>query len=73
MTAPPRDRPVPCDRSHKPTVLYDPAKSETFRALQEDGLGDVVQEVPVPIQPKVFTAPPNKVTEHYITYSGGQF
>ncbi|KAL0892288.1 hypothetical protein ABMA27_015462 [Loxostege sticticalis] len=47
-------------KSHKPTVLYDPAKSETFRMLQEEGLGDVVQEVPVPVQPKVFTAPPNK-------------
>ncbi|XP_049866101.1 uncharacterized protein LOC126366836 isoform X2 [Pectinophora gossypiella] len=45
---------------HKPTLLYDPAKSETFRALQEEGLGDVVQEVPTPVQPKVFTAPPNK-------------
>ncbi|XP_063839563.1 uncharacterized protein LOC135088591 isoform X2 [Ostrinia nubilalis] len=45
---------------HRPTLLYDPAKSETFRALQEEGLGDVVQEVPVPVQPKVFTAPPNK-------------
>ncbi|XP_028176856.1 uncharacterized protein LOC114364760 isoform X4 [Ostrinia furnacalis] len=47
-------------KSHRPTLLYDPAKSETFRALQEEGLGDVVQEVPVPVQPKVFTAPPNK-------------
>ncbi|XP_063361051.1 LIM domain-binding protein 3 isoform X5 [Cydia amplana] len=45
---------------HKPTLLYDPAKSETFKALQEDGLGDVVQEVPQPAQCKVFTAPPNK-------------
>ncbi|XP_026328563.1 PDZ and LIM domain protein 7 isoform X3 [Hyposmocoma kahamanoa] len=45
---------------HKPTMLYDPAKSETFRALQEEGLGDVVQEVPTPVQTKVFTAPPNK-------------
>ncbi|CAB3243815.1 unnamed protein product [Arctia plantaginis] len=45
---------------YKPTVLYDPAKSETFRALQEEGLGDVVQEVPTPVQPKVFTAPPSK-------------
>ncbi|KAJ8732151.1 hypothetical protein PYW08_014881 [Mythimna loreyi] len=45
---------------HKPTMLYDPAKSETFRALQEDGLGDVVQEVPTPVTPKVFTAPVNK-------------
>ncbi|XP_053602578.1 PDZ and LIM domain protein 3 isoform X7 [Plodia interpunctella] len=47
-------------KSHKPTLLYDPAKSETFRALQEEGLGDVVQEVPVPVQPKVFQAPPHK-------------
>ncbi|MFB9840698.1 hypothetical protein, partial [Actinoallomurus acaciae] len=47
-------------KSHKPTLLYDPAKSETFRALQEEGLGDIVEEVPVPIQPKVFTAPSNK-------------
>ncbi|XP_063361052.1 PDZ and LIM domain protein 1 isoform X6 [Cydia amplana] len=47
-------------KSHKPTLLYDPAKSETFKALQEDGLGDVVQEVPQPAQCKVFTAPPNK-------------
>lgn len=42
-------------------MLYDPAKSETFRALQEEGLGDVVQEVPTPVQTKVFTAPANKV------------
>ncbi|XP_037961307.2 uncharacterized protein LOC105395010 isoform X2 [Plutella xylostella] len=47
-------------KSHKPTLLYDPAKSETFRLLQEEGLGELVQEVPTPIQPKVFTAPPNK-------------
>ncbi|GBP68723.1 hypothetical protein EVAR_75337_1 [Eumeta japonica] len=45
----------------KPSVLYDPAKSETYRALQEEGLGDVVQEVPTPVQPKVFQAPTNKV------------
>lgn len=42
-------------------MLYDPAKSETFRALQEEGLGDVVKEVPVPVETKVFTAPPVKV------------
>lgn len=46
--------------SHKPTMVYDPAKSETFRALQEEGLGDVVHEVPTPVTPKVFTAPLNK-------------
>ncbi|XP_026730033.1 PDZ and LIM domain protein 3 isoform X9 [Trichoplusia ni] len=47
-------------KSHKPTVLYDPAKSDTFRALQEDGLGGELREVPVPVQTKVFTAPPQK-------------
>ncbi|CAH0749809.1 unnamed protein product [Diatraea saccharalis] len=49
---------------HKPTVVYDPAKSETFRALQEDGLnaapGQLMQEVPTPVTPKVFTAPTSK-------------
>ncbi|XP_037299480.1 ESX-1 secretion-associated protein EspI isoform X2 [Manduca sexta] len=39
---------------------YDPAKSETYRALQEDGLGDQpAQEVPTPAT-KVFQAPANK-------------
>ncbi|XP_047020413.1 uncharacterized protein LOC124630517 isoform X2 [Helicoverpa zea] len=47
-------------KSHKPTVVYDPAQSDTFRALQEEGLGDVVHEVPTPVVPKVFTAPPVK-------------
>ncbi|XP_068630877.1 PDZ and LIM domain protein 3 isoform X2 [Battus philenor] len=44
---------------HKPTVLYDPAKSETYRALHEQG-DATTQEVPTPVQPKVFTAPSNK-------------
>ncbi|CAH0749808.1 unnamed protein product [Diatraea saccharalis] len=51
-------------KRHKPTVVYDPAKSETFRALQEDGLnaapGQLMQEVPTPVTPKVFTAPTSK-------------
>ncbi|XP_041976124.1 PDZ and LIM domain protein 3 isoform X10 [Aricia agestis] len=46
-------------RRHKPTLVYDPAKSETYRALQEDNLGDVVQEG-TPVQTKVFTAPTTK-------------
>ncbi|KAJ2939635.1 hypothetical protein O0L34_g14355 [Tuta absoluta] len=50
----------PAVYSHKPTMLYDPAKSETFRMLQEEGLGEEVQEVPIPVQTKVFTAPPSK-------------
>ncbi|RZF36334.1 hypothetical protein LSTR_LSTR011970 [Laodelphax striatellus] len=39
----------------KKTVVYDPAKSETYKALKEDELGDVIQEVTVPVQPKVFS------------------
>lgn len=48
-----------CDTTHsyKKTVLYNPANSETYKALQEDSLGDVIQEVPVPVQMKVFHAP----------------
>lgn len=52
--------PVRSGHSHKPTLLYDPAKSDTFRALQEEGLGDLVHEVPVPVHTKVFQAPPHK-------------
>ncbi|KAJ8886345.1 hypothetical protein PR048_012556 [Dryococelus australis] len=42
----------------KKAVNYDPAKSETYKALQEEELGDTVHEVTVPVQPKVYT--PNK-------------
>lgn len=45
--------------SLKSTVVYDPAKSETYKFLQEQELGDHIQEVVIPPQPKVFT--PNKV------------
>ncbi|PSN42596.1 hypothetical protein C0J52_08696 [Blattella germanica] len=37
------------------TYSYDPAKSETFKALQEEELGDQVQEVTVPVQTRVFS------------------
>ncbi|CAH2075184.1 unnamed protein product, partial [Iphiclides podalirius] len=49
-------------KSHKPTLLYDPAKSETYRALQEQEHGDGGEalEQPAPAQTKLFTAPPNK-------------
>ncbi|XP_066991236.1 PDZ and LIM domain protein 3 isoform X2 [Anabrus simplex] len=40
--------------SLKKTYVYDPAKSETFKALKEAELGDTIQEVTVPVQPKVF-------------------
>nr|XP_022901895.1 PDZ and LIM domain protein 3 isoform X1 [Onthophagus taurus] len=36
-------------------VKYNPAESETYRAVQEEQLGDNVQEVLIPPQPKVFT------------------
>ena len=41
-------------------VKFNPAESEAYKALQEEQLGDVVQEVPVPPMSKVFT--PNKTT-----------
>ena len=41
--------------SFKKTVQYDPAKSETFKALREAELGDEVREVTVPVQPRVFS------------------
>ncbi|XP_069705246.1 uncharacterized protein Zasp66 isoform X3 [Periplaneta americana] len=37
------------------TLSYDPAKSETFKALQEAELGDNIQEVTVPVQTRVFS------------------
>ncbi|ETN67313.1 hypothetical protein AND_000881 [Anopheles darlingi] len=40
---------------YKKTVVFDPCKSETYRALQE-GAGEGLQEVPNPIQPKTFHA-----------------
>ncbi|XP_072941043.1 PDZ and LIM domain protein 3 isoform X5 [Epargyreus clarus] len=46
---------------HKPTMVYDPAKSETFRALQEDGLAaGAAVEATSPVHTKVFEAPTNK-------------
>lgn len=42
--------------SYKKTVVYDPSKSETYRAIQEEGYGNAeyTHEVTVPVQPKVF-------------------
>ncbi|VVC26390.1 Zasp-like motif,Regulator of chromosome condensation 1/beta-lactamase-inhibitor protein II,Domain [Cinara cedri] len=40
----------------KKTVQYDPAKSETYKAIQESEYGDLhAQEISKPVQPKVFT------------------
>ena len=47
-----------CANSYKKTVVFDPCKSETYRALQE-GTGEGLQEVPNPIQPKTFA--PNRL------------
>ncbi|KAJ9581369.1 hypothetical protein L9F63_023445 [Diploptera punctata] len=60
--------------SLKKTLSYDPAKSETFKALQEAELGDQVQEVTVPVQPRVFspiaqakrTSGPQVVQQHKV-------
>lgn len=37
--------------------MYDPSKSDTFRAIQEEGYGneEYIQEVTTPVQPKVFS------------------
>lgn len=45
---------------------FDPSLSETYKALQEEQIGDHVQEVTVPVQPKVFT--PNKVIPGKVKY-----
>ncbi|XP_017479231.1 PREDICTED: LIM domain-binding protein 3 isoform X3 [Rhagoletis zephyria] len=59
----PLHRPMPTklDR-YKKTLHFDPSKSETYRAIQEEGgygNGYAPQEVTVPVQPKVFQ--PNRL------------
>ncbi|XP_055841379.1 uncharacterized protein LOC129908706 isoform X2 [Episyrphus balteatus] len=53
----PLHRPLPSklDR-YKKTLQYDPSKSETYRAIQEEGYGygDRASELSNPVQPKVF-------------------
>ncbi|KAK7862723.1 hypothetical protein R5R35_005993 [Gryllus longicercus] len=44
----------------KKTYVYDPSKSETFKALKESEFGEEVQEMSQPVQPKVFTPQVNK-------------
>jgi hypothetical protein len=47
---------------YKKTVLYDPSKSETFRAIQEEGYGysdTTPREVTIPVQTKVYQ--PNRL------------
>lgn len=47
-----RHRPTKIE-GYKKTVVFDPSKSETYRALQE-GVGEGLQEVTTPIQPRAF-------------------
>ncbi|XP_073970716.1 PDZ_signaling and DUF4749 domain-containing protein Zasp66 isoform X3 [Rhodnius prolixus] len=49
--------------SYKKTVVYDPAKSETYKALQDQELGDYVQEV-TPVPSKVFAPVKPKAVPH---------
>lgn len=41
--------------SLKKPVKYDPSKSEAYKALQEEELGDQIQEVKQPARTGVFT------------------
>uniref|UniRef100_A0A1Y1KXV8 Zasp-like motif domain-containing protein n=1 Tax=Photinus pyralis TaxID=7054 RepID=A0A1Y1KXV8_PHOPY len=45
-------------------VKYDPSKSETYKALQEQSYSDRVHEVPVPPQTRIYTPIPGKVKTH---------
>lgn len=49
------NRPNQSKVSLRKTLSYDPAKSETFKALQEAELGDTIQEVTAPAQTRVFS------------------
>lgn len=46
---------IPCplldlyDYRIRKTIVYDPSKSETFKALQEAELGNHVQEITIPV------------------------
>jgi len=59
----PLHRPLPTKLDgYKKTVLYDPSKSETFRAIQEEGYGysdTTPREVTIPVQTKVYQ--PNRL------------
>lgn len=47
--------PTPEKYSYKRTLVFDPSKSETFKALQEDyGYGNNVHEIPINVQPKIY-------------------
>lgn len=47
-------------------MQYDPAKSETYKAIQESEHGDLhAQEISKPVQPKVFTPVQGTVKVEY--------
>jgi len=48
---------------YKKTVVFDPSKSDTYRALQEDqyGYGERVQEIPIPVQTRVYQPGVNRL------------
>ena len=60
----------PC--SSKKPMKYDPSKSEAYKALQEEALGDQVQEIKQPARTGVFSpqkANHNRVRNLYTIYS----
>jgi len=50
---------VPNSTPYKKTVNYDPSKSETYRAIQEDYGGGNVHEVPIAVQGRPYQ--PNRL------------
>ncbi|XP_012149401.1 PDZ_signaling and DUF4749 domain-containing protein Zasp66 isoform X5 [Megachile rotundata] len=51
----------------KKPVKYDPSKSEAYKALQEEALGDTVQEVKQPARTGVFS--PQKVNQNRVHHA----
>ncbi|XP_017765406.1 PREDICTED: PDZ and LIM domain protein 3 isoform X6 [Eufriesea mexicana] len=51
----------------KKPVKYDPSKSEAYKALQEEALGDTVQEVKQPTRTGVFS--PQKVNQNRVYHA----
>ncbi|XP_043254457.1 PDZ and LIM domain protein 3 isoform X7 [Colletes gigas] len=51
----------------KKPVKYDPSKSEAYKALQEESLGDTVQEMRQPARTGVFS--PQKVNQNRVNYA----
>lgn len=59
-------------------VKFNPAESEAYKALQEEQLGDYVQEITVPPQSRVYTpnrniAPPKKPAVHIVNQNPNSY